>query len=136
MHRLRPFWRPETGIFLALWLLLLLGGRSRLFGDPGTFWHTELGKCFLESGEFVHRDPFSFTAGDQPYVSYQWLGDCVMALVDRLAGLDSLLLFTATILAALFAWLAQRLIHAGLHGLLAFLVVALALTASAANLHI
>ena len=31
----RRFWRAETAIFLAIWLILLLVGRSALFRDPG-----------------------------------------------------------------------------------------------------
>ena len=35
--------RPETGFYLGIWLFLMVGGRSRLFRDPGTFWHTCIG---------------------------------------------------------------------------------------------
>ena len=38
------FFRAETGIFLALWLFLMVLGQWRLFRDPGTFWHTRVGQ--------------------------------------------------------------------------------------------
>src|SRR5947209_3385781 len=67
----RRFWRPETGIFLGLWLALLIGGQSRLFRDPGTFWHTVVGERILSSGELVYRDPFSCTFGGEPWIPHQ-----------------------------------------------------------------
>ena len=33
--------RLEAGFFLGIWLFLMVGGRSRLFRDPGTFWTAE-----------------------------------------------------------------------------------------------
>ncbi len=44
MAFLKKFWRPEVGIFLVIWLMLMIGGRSRFFRDPGTFWHTVVGR--------------------------------------------------------------------------------------------
>ena len=55
------FWRTETGFFLGLWLFLMVAGRSRLFRDPGTFWHTVVGRRILASGTFLDSDPFGFT---------------------------------------------------------------------------
>src|SRR5437660_267287 len=113
------FWRPETGIFLALWLVLMVGGRSRLLRDPGTFWHTKVGQQLVDSRQLIYRDPFSYTAAylvpDAAWVPHQWLGECLMALVHRLRGFDSLLLATVTLLAGLYTWLAHRLIRSGLH---------------------
>ena len=48
---------PVPAIFLGFWLLLMVGGRSRLFRDPGTFWHTRTGELILEHG-FFDADPF------------------------------------------------------------------------------
>ena len=43
----KRFWRSETGFFLGIWLFLMIGGRSQLFRDPGTFWHTVVGRRML-----------------------------------------------------------------------------------------
>jgi hypothetical protein len=39
MIKIKTFWRAETGIFLGIWLVLMVAGRGRLFSDPGPFWH-------------------------------------------------------------------------------------------------
>jgi hypothetical protein len=131
-----PFFRPETGIFLLLWLFFLGFGRSRLFQDPGTFWHTKVGEQILTTGQLIRTDSFTFTWYGQPWIAHQWLGECLMALVHRLDGLDSLLLATATIVAALYSWLAGRLIRSGLHWSLAVVVMVLVVGASASHLHV
>src|SRR5438477_11622618 len=75
LRSLRGFWRAETGLFFALWLLLLVGGRSRLFRDPGTFWHTVVGEQIISTGEFRDTDSFSYTFAGQHWIPHQWLGE-------------------------------------------------------------
>lgn len=125
MHRL--LWRRETAVFLGIWLFLMIGGRSRLLRDPGCLWHTVVGQRILTSHTFPTTDTFSFTQFGQPWIAHQWLGEVTMALLHAAGGLDALLLATATLLAGLYAWLAHRLLRAGMHWLLALLVIALAL---------
>ncbi|MBY0522762.1 MAG: hypothetical protein K2R98_05165 [Gemmataceae bacterium] len=131
----RRFWRAETGVFLGLWLFLMVVGRARLFQDPGTFWHVATGERVLRRGELVRWDPFSFTA-DQPWVPFQWLGEILMALAYRLGGLDALLTLAVTILAGLYTWIAHRLLRAGLHWILTAVLVVLVLGGSAIHFHI
>jgi hypothetical protein len=133
---LKKFWRPEVGIFLVLWLLLLIGGRSRFFRDPGTFWHPVVGRLMLNSRHLVYQDPFTFTFAGQKWIGHQWLGEVLMALIDQIDGMDSLLLTAATILAALYTWLAHRLIREGLHWALASVVLMLTIAASSSHFHI
>lgn len=130
------FWRAETGIFLGLWLVLMVGGRSRLFQDPGTFWHTVVGQKILASKQLIYADAFSFTRAGAPWIPHQWLGECTMAALHALGGLDTLLLATVTLLAGLYTWVAHRLIRAGLHWSLAVVVVVLTLAASTSHFHI
>jgi hypothetical protein len=133
---LKKFWRPETGIFLGIWFALLVGGRGQLFHDPGTFWHTRVGERILTTGQLVHQDLFSCTFAGQPWIPHQWFGECIMALVHRLDGLDSLLLATVTLLAGLYTWIAHRLIRSGLHWSLTTAVVVLTLAASSSHFHV
>lgn len=134
---LRRYWRPETGIFLALWLFFMVVGQSKLFQDPGSLWHTIVGRRIISSGRLIYTDPFTFTWHGQHWVGHQWLGECLMALIhDRLDGLDSLLLATATILAALYTWVAHRFIKAGLHWSLTVVVLMLIIGASAGHFHV
>jgi hypothetical protein len=132
---LRRFWPAETGFFLGIWLFLMLVGRTRLFRDPGTFWHTAAGRLILATGRFIDADSFSFTCAGKPWVAYEWLGECAMAILDRIGGLDMLLLATVTVLAALYTWAAHRLLRAGLDWLPAVLLTMVTIAASATHLH-
>ncbi|MFH1416766.1 MAG: hypothetical protein ABII12_00550 [Planctomycetota bacterium] len=119
--------------FLVIWLALLWVGREKMLRDPGTFWHTVVGQRIIQSGQLIHTDPFSFSQEDQPWIAQQWLGECVMAAVHAVAGLDGLLLLSATLLAVLFAGLARRLVGSGLPWPAA--AVLLLLTIAAASHH-
>jgi hypothetical protein len=133
---LHAYWRPETGIFLAIWLVLMVGGRTRLFRDPGTFWHTVVGERILTTGEFLDHDPFSYTFGGTPWTPYEWLAECGMAFLHRIDGFDTLLLASVTLIAALFTWVAHRMLRAGLHWSLTAVCMILLLAASASHLHV
>jgi hypothetical protein len=125
----------ETAIFLGLWLGLMILGRSQLLRDPGTLWHVVVGQQILSTGRFVTTDAFSYTHAGEPWIARQWLAECAMALVHQAGQLDGLLLATATLLAGLYTWAGHRLIRAGMHWLLAMLLVALALGASTFHFH-
>lgn len=129
------FWSAETSFFVLVWLLLMVGGRSRFFRDPGTLWHPVVGQQILESGHFPTTDSFSFTRQGAPWIARQWLGDCTLELAHRAAGLDGLLLLSATVLACFYAWIGHRLLRAGFHWLLALLLMLLAMLASSYHFH-
>jgi hypothetical protein len=113
----------------------MVSGRSRLLNDPGTYWHTATGRLIFSTGQLPHADPYSFTFGGEPWVAYEWLAECAMAAVhDGVAGLDSLLVVTVTVLATLYAWAAHRLLRAGLHWIPTTLLVVLAIGVGAGHL--
>jgi hypothetical protein len=128
--------RFESLIFLAIWLFLMIRGPMRLFRDPGTFFHSRLGEYILTSGHLPQTDIFSFTFEGKPWIAHQWLGECIMGLIQRLSGFDALLLTTATLLAYLFGWLSHRLVRSGMHFMLATLIISLTFAASAIHLHV
>jgi hypothetical protein len=133
---LKKIWRPETGLFIVIWTILMIGGQSRFFQDPGTFWHTVVGEQMLSTHQLIIHDTFSFTFDGHPWSPHQWLGECIMALLNRHGQLDALLLATVTILSLLYTWVAFRLIRAGLHWSLAAVVVGLTVAASSSHFHI
>ena len=104
--------------------------------DPGSFWHVAVGEKTLAAGRVLREDPFSFTRAGRPWVDDQWLANCGMAAIHRLAGWDGLLLATATLLAAVYAWIAARLVRSGLHLLPASLLLAVAMLAGAPQFHV
>jgi len=126
---------PSTAIFIALWLGLMIFGRSALLKDPGTFWHVAVGQRMLDTGQLVHEDLLSFTRRGQPWVAHQWLAECGMAAVHTVAGLDGLVLATAVVLAATYAGVAARLVSARFHLLGVGGLLVLMLAASAPQFH-
>ncbi len=127
---------PSTWLFLVIWLILLVGGRSKMFRDPGTLWHVVVGQRILASGQVIRADPFSFTRGGHPWVADQWLAECGMAVVHRLAGWDGLLLVAATLLAGLYAWIGTRLLRGGLRLMPTILLLAVAMLAGVPQFHV
>ena len=127
--------QPAIWLFLGVWLVLLIGGRTRFFQDPGTFWHVAVGDRILADG-FFDQDPYTFTFAGKEWIPHQWLGECAMALVNRLSGFDGLLLATATILAATYAGLGVRLTRAGFHPSVAAVLIAGAIAASSGHFHV
>lgn len=131
-----PRWlSPGAVAFVAVWLPLMVAGRTAFFQDPGTFWHVATGELIFRDG-FIRTDPYTFTFGGVWWVPYQWLGEVAMALGHRVGGFDTLLLGAVTIIAAVFAWLAARLLRTGLNFVLAGAVVALALAAAGSHFHV
>ena len=133
---MRAFFRPVTLLFVALWLILYVGGRSRFLQDPGTFWHTEFGHRIANEGPF-DTDPYTFTFAGQTYILYQWLGEVVIyQTYHRLGGYTGLLVGTVTLLAGLFTWLGSRLLRCGLHPVLVFVLVGITVAASSGHFHV
>ena len=132
---MKRFFRPETTLFFGLWLVLMVGGQSRFFRDPGTFWHVAVGDRLIDSG-FFDTDSYSFTFAGRPWIPHQWLGESAMAIVNRHAGFDGLLLVAATILAGVYTGLAMRLMRAGLHLSVTAVIVAGAVAASSGHFHV
>jgi hypothetical protein len=131
-----PRWlAPGAVAFVLIWLLLLAAGRSGFFKDPGTFWHTTTGELVLRDG-FIDADPYTFTFPGKFWIPNQWLAEVGMALAHRVGGFDAQLLGAATLLAAVFAALAARLIRTGLHPVLVCVLVALALAAAGSHFHV
>ncbi|HEY3788599.1 MAG TPA: hypothetical protein VGL71_07080 [Urbifossiella sp.] len=126
---------PGAIAFLALWLILLAGGRSNFLRDPGTFWHVATGERILGGG-FLRTDPYTFTFPNTWWVPYQWLGEVAMALMHRAAGFDGLLLGSVTILAAIFAWLTVRLLDTGLHPIAVAVIIFFGVAASSSHFHV
>lgn len=126
---------PAIVLFAATWLLLAGAGRSRMFRDPGTFWHLLTGERILRQG-LPHEDWLTFTFAGKPWIAHQWLAECAMALLHRLGGYDALLVAASGGLAILFTWLFQRLASRGVQVRWAVLFTTLSITASVGSLHL
>jgi len=128
--------RLQPGLlFLGFWALLVLGGRTNFFRDPGTFWHTVVGEKVLTDG-FFDRDPFTFSFKNEPWIPHQWLGEVLMALAHRVNGFDAQLAAATGLLAALFTALTVRLTRVGVNPVAAVMAVGVVLAASSTHFHV
>ncbi|MFP4322686.1 MAG: hypothetical protein ACLFTK_09545 [Anaerolineales bacterium] len=93
---------------LAFWILfiLLFALAVRVPLDTDTWWHLRAGGQFLDTGELVRQDTYSYTQNGETWINHSWGGQAIMTLVYRATGgnhttLDSgavgLALFTATL---------------------------------------
>ena len=85
---MKRFLTPTTLLFLGLWFVLLIGGRSRFFQDPGTFWHTSVGDRIFEEG-FFDTDWYTCSFPGSMWIPQQWLGECALSLEYRIAVTSS-----------------------------------------------
>jgi len=135
-----PRWiAPGAIAFLVIWFLLMLAGRTSMFSDPGTFWHTRTGDIILAEG-FIRTDPYTFTCpafpDDRWWVPYQWLGEVGMSIAHRVGGFDTELLGAVTIIAITFAFLSGGLLRTGLHPAAVGTLIALSLAAAGSHFHV
>src|SRR5580693_5518166 len=97
---------PSIGdlIFVALLGLLWFTALSvRLLGDAGIGWHIRTGQLILRTHSVPRVDPFSSSMSGQPWFAWEWLYDVVVGWLEGAAGLNGVVLFTASVIAATFA---------------------------------
>ena len=57
---------------------------SPFLEDPDYYWHLMNGELVLSNGGIPRTDPFSYTAGDRPWVMHEWLFEVILfVLYDR-----------------------------------------------------
>lgn len=104
---------PADLVFAIVLVLVLIGGRHGLFGDPGTPWHLRLGREILASGSVPHRDTLTYTREGTPWVDQSWGFDALFAMVEGAGGYSTVLALAAAGLAALYAAMARGLMRDG-----------------------
>jgi hypothetical protein len=139
-ENLHPSWMRWTLpsiadlIFISLFCLLAFTPLStRLLGDAGIGWHIRTGQLIMATHSIPRVDPFSSTMVGQPWFAWEWLYDVVVGALDRAAGLNGVVVFTALIIAITFSWTFRLLLSRGTNFLVALVLVLLA--ASAAMIH-
>src|SRR3984957_2147384 len=103
------FLLPTLAAMLAaatlFFCLFLYGAGEKLFRDSDSGWHIRNGESILANRALPRTDPFSFSKAGQPWVSWEWGSDVLMALAHRVGGLRALTaLFSLTISAASWLW--------------------------------
>jgi hypothetical protein len=120
--------------FVALLGVLVFTALSvRLLGDAGIGWHIRTGQLILRTHSVPRFDSFSSSMSGQPWFAWEWLYDVVVGWLEGAAGLNGVVLFTASVIAATFALTFRMLLQRGTNILVAAMLVLLA--ASSAMIH-
>jgi len=72
------------------------------------WWHMKTGAEILRTGEVPSVDPYSFTAGGRFWVNPSWLADIALWDIQRLFGVEPLVLFKAMMGVVAFALVVVR----------------------------
>ena len=84
------------------------------FVDPDVWWHIKVGATLLSTHHWPTMDPYSFTAHGSPWIAYEWLGEVLLAAVQRAWGLPGLVALDVVLAAAiLFALYALATLRCG-----------------------
>ncbi|MGC8641675.1 MAG: hypothetical protein ACP5XB_17550 [Isosphaeraceae bacterium] len=116
---------PGDPVFALVLLIVLIGGRNRLFNDPGTLWHLRLGRDILATGTVPQFDTLTFTHAHEPWVDQSWAFDVTLALVVDHGGWPAAAALTALLLAAVYSALARGLIRDGISPVVSVIVTLL-----------
>jgi hypothetical protein len=118
-------------LFVAMLGLLVFTSLSmRLLGDAGIGWHIRTGQIILATHSVPRVDPFSSSMAGHAWFAWEWLSDVLVGWLEKVAGLNGVVLFTALIIAGVFSWAFRLLVRQGANVLLALLLVLLAASAS------
>ena len=85
---------PACTIAFCLTFALLLF-LPPILNDGDTLWQIRTGEWILDHHAIPSIDPFSYTAGDQPWVAHEWLAETAMALAWRTAGMPGIMVLAA-----------------------------------------
>src|SRR5580692_6434327 len=77
---------------LTFALLLFL---PPILNDGDTLWQIRAGEWILDHHAIPATDPFSFTAGDRPWFSHEWLAETLLALAFRAGGMQGVMVLVA-----------------------------------------
>jgi hypothetical protein len=134
---IRPAWvrwlLPSIGdlLFVAMLCLLVFTSLSmRLLGDAGIGWHIRTGQIILATHSVPRVDPFSSSMAGHAWFAWEWLYDVLVGCLEKVAGLNGVVLFTALVIAAVFSWAFRLLVRRGANVLMAIILVLLAASAS------
>lgn len=129
----RPrLWMPGVPdlVFGLVLVVVMVGGRTGLLNDPGTFWHLQLGREIVRNGDVPRYDTLTYTRDRVPWVDQSWAFDLALAmLVDRPGEGErwtAAVVASAIGLAWLYGGLARGLLRDGRSPTVAVLVAILA----------
>jgi hypothetical protein len=123
-------------IFAIVLATVVVGGRSKLLNDPGTFWHLRLGRDILKTGAVPRFDTLTYSRANTPWVDQSWAFDVALAAIVNRWGWSGAVAVTALIIASVYAGLGRNLTRDGRSPIVAVLVGILAVGISTTHFHV
>jgi hypothetical protein len=99
---------------------------SQLLREPDMWWHIKTGQMILASGSVPQVDSFSHSFFGSPWIAKEWLSQVIYALCYNMAHWAGLLFFASCVL-ALTAWLMYQFLTRSLQPFYAVFLVLLLL---------
>ena len=110
---------------------MLFAKPSMLFGDGSTGWHIVTGRYVLTNHGVPKTDIISASFPDKPWVAYQWLSDTLMAIMEKMGGLNMVAVGCSAAIAFLFVLIYDRARREGASLALSTVLVIFAVLTSA-----
>lgn len=135
---IRPYWirwvLPSLSdiLFLIVFLFLILRGSS-LLADGDTGWHIGVGRYILETGQIPKTGIYSYTAENMPWMSHEWLTELIFAGIDKISGLNGIVLISALAIALTHSVFFSFLLYRGVNTVLALLLTVLVMTVTSTH---
>ena len=64
-------------------------------GEGDVWWHLATGRMILDGGGIPRTDPFTYTAFGRPWVTHEWLSEVLFQALERLGGINLLVILMA-----------------------------------------
>ncbi len=94
----------ENILWVGVFMTVLLRGWRMINADGDLPLHLSQGRFILDQGIVPLQDFFSHTLYGQPVVQHKWLGQAILALVERHFSLDGVVILSAIVIVSSF-WL-------------------------------
>jgi len=97
-------------IFVALLFVLIFNSGQGLLADGDTGYHIRTGEIILQTWRVPRQDIYSLHSPPLEWTAHEWMAETIMAVLFRLGGLTSVVVFFAFLL-AMTHWLLYRILR-------------------------
>jgi hypothetical protein len=140
--RLRAGWRLTPSLsdlffaFFITWIFVVnpLGGNFVL-QDADTALHTRIGQYILANRAVPAHDLFSFSMPGGTWYAFEWLAETAFGWMFNAMGLKGIVLLAGVLIALYLTLLLKYMLWRGANGLVAMVVMMLAVNASSVHFH-
>lgn len=109
-----PLRYNPVALLLGVALGVVLAARpAQVLEDADTGWHIMAGEWIMQHGTLPETDPWSFTAGEQPWYNLSWAWDVMAAWLHGTVGLLGMQMLAILLIAGLMMWSATMAVRKG-----------------------